>query len=231
MSLEFEKYDQRKYPTVPVVDGYTEWSESYDQTVFTEMSIDLLERISCIHWASTEKVLDLACGTGLVGRWLKSRGVRHVTGLDLTPSMLEVARAKGVYDDLRIVDMRDTGLEAGRFEVVTNSLADEHLPDLFPLYQEAFRVTKDWGYYVTVGYHPFFLLTGVPTHFDRADGQSISIKNYIHMFSDHFAAATRAGWRLRELHERVVDEKWVAQKPSWQKHVGKPISFLLAWQK
>ncbi len=42
-------------------------------------------------------VLDAGCGTGLVGEWLGLIGYPVVEGLDISPGMLAVARAKGVY--------------------------------------------------------------------------------------------------------------------------------------
>jgi predicted TPR repeat methyltransferase len=44
-------------------------------------------------------VLDLGCGTGLVGEALRPRAGR-LTGVDLSPHMLARAQAKGVYDEL-----------------------------------------------------------------------------------------------------------------------------------
>ena len=43
--------------------------------------------------------LDLGCGTGLMGAAMTGR-VEHLTGIDLSPAMLALARAKGCYDRL-----------------------------------------------------------------------------------------------------------------------------------
>lgn len=50
------------------------------------------------------EVLDLGCGTGLVGECLAGQS-RAVDGVDLSPEMLRLARAKGVYRDLHQADM------------------------------------------------------------------------------------------------------------------------------
>ena len=47
--------------------------------------------------------LDLGCGTGLMGEALTSR-VDHLTGLDLSPAMIEKARERGLYDALIVAD-------------------------------------------------------------------------------------------------------------------------------
>jgi predicted TPR repeat methyltransferase len=44
-------------------------------------------------------VLDLGCGTGLCGGWFRPIA-RRIVGVDLSPGMLERARARGCYDEL-----------------------------------------------------------------------------------------------------------------------------------
>lgn len=44
-------------------------------------------------------VVDLGCGTGLVGEVIKGPGVT-LTGVDISAKMLEAARAKNIYDRL-----------------------------------------------------------------------------------------------------------------------------------
>jgi predicted TPR repeat methyltransferase len=50
--------------------------------------------------------LDLGCGTGLCGPWLR-RVADRVTGIDLSRNMLERARVQGVYDALAQADVLD----------------------------------------------------------------------------------------------------------------------------
>ena len=45
-------------------------------------------------------ILDAGVGTGLVGRFLSEYGYRNLVGIDLSPRMLEEARAKKVYREL-----------------------------------------------------------------------------------------------------------------------------------
>ena len=50
--------------------------------------------------APTANILDMGCGTGLVGQYLKERGFLHVLGLDASPGMLEKAKEKDSYENL-----------------------------------------------------------------------------------------------------------------------------------
>lgn len=51
-----------------------------------------------------ETVLDLGCGTGLMGEAIRPRAGR-LLGCDLAPTMVEKARKKGVYDALAVAEL------------------------------------------------------------------------------------------------------------------------------
>ncbi len=229
--MDFSRFDIRKYPVVPVEEGYREWVETYEETVLDEMDLRLLARIQAVAWDQVQHAADLACGTGRTGVWLKERGVQHLDGVDLTPEMLEVARAKNIYDRLLVGNMLETPLEMAHYDLVTAVLADEHLPDVRPLYIETARISRPGGNFVLVGYHPYFLMGGVPTHYHRATGEAVTIECYVHLFSDHVQAALAAGFSLIEMHEGVIDEEWVARKPKWSRYLNRPVSFAMVWQK
>jgi SAM-dependent methyltransferase len=230
--VDHAPYDKRRYPVVGVREGYGEWARTYEQTVQDEMDLRLLDRLASVDWPSQRAVLDLACGTGRIGAWLRGRcPAAAIDGVDMTPEMLDVARARGVYRTLRLADVADTGLGAGSYDCCTQSLADEHLADLAPVYREAARVTRRGGAFVLVGYHPYFLLAGVPTHFDRKPGEPITIRSYVHLPSDHVKAAHAAGLALAEMEEGLVDDAWLAKKPRWLQYAGLPISFVMVWRR
>ena len=130
---------------------------------------------------------------------------------------MDQAQNKEVYRDLHLASVTDTGLPDASYDLCIQSLADEHLPDLKPLYQEVARITKPKGYFVIVGFHPHFMINGIPTHYDRADGESATIQTYVHLLSDHVKAAFVAGWTLLEMDEGLIDDDWVKHKPKWQK--------------
>lgn len=49
-------------------------------------------------------ILDIGCGTGLVGEQLRA-SARRLDGVDLSPAMLEKAKAKNIYDRLEQADI------------------------------------------------------------------------------------------------------------------------------
>jgi predicted TPR repeat methyltransferase len=68
------------------------------------------------------EVLDLGCGTGLVGMEIAADS-RKLTGIDLAPNMIERARARNIYTDLRCVDLMvalsEDAASGCRYDVVT----------------------------------------------------------------------------------------------------------------
>jgi len=229
--VDFSRFDARHYPTLPVRDGYEAWAPTYESTVSDLMDQRLLDRLATVPWASVGEAVDLACGTGRGGTWLKAKGVGRLTGVDFTPGMIEKARARGIYDELRLDDATATGLPDAGFDLVTQMLADEHMADLAPAYREAARLARPGARFVLVGFHPWFLMSGFPTHFDRAPGEPVAIESYVHLFADHVRAAHAVGLRLAEMEEGVVDDAWVALKPKWEAYRDRPVSFAFAWMK
>ena len=76
--MDFSHFDVRNYPILKVREGYKEWVDTYEATVQDEMDLRLLSRLKTINWTHVEKALDLACGTGRIGAWLKSKGVNEI---------------------------------------------------------------------------------------------------------------------------------------------------------
>ena len=87
------------------------------------------------------------------------------------------------------------------------------------------------GIFVIVGYHPHFLLNGIPTHFNRANGEPMAIKTYVHLLSDHVKAAMEVGFTLLEMDERVIDDNFISVKPKWAKFRNRPLSFCMVWRR
>lgn len=228
---DFARFDRRRYPTVSVEDGYRDWSTTYEDTVQDEMDLALLRRVESVVWNDRD-VLDLGCGTGRTGAWLREASVGRLIGVDLTPEMLDRARARGVFDELHLGDVRQSGQPHAAFDVVTSCLVDEHLEDLAPLYAEAARCLRPGGSFVLVGIHPFFVMhTGMSTHFDHPEKGPVALPTHVHLPGAHVRAAQASGLELVEHHERLIDDAWISAKPKWEAHRDWPISAGWVWRR
>ncbi len=227
---DFAAFDQRRYPVVSARDGYAAWHITYEDCVQDIMDLGILERITSVPWHALKQVADLGCGTGRTAAWLADRGVPTIDGVDITPEMLGKARDRGLHRRLEEADVRSTPLPAGAYDLAICSLVDEHLSELAALYREGRRLLRAGAHFVVVGYHPFFIMaSGMPTHFDDAEGQPIAIETYVHLPSEHMQAAQAAGFVATEMHESVIDDEWIRRKPKWAKYRDWPISFAWVW--
>jgi SAM-dependent methyltransferase len=228
--MDSSSFDKRRYPVVAPRAGYGEWAATYEETVAVGLDEPLLAIPGLVPWVEVCVAADLACGTGRTGAFLSRQGIATIDGVDITPEMLAVAETKRVYRSLSVADVAATGLESAAYDLVTLSLADEHIAALGPVYVEAARLLTPGGRFLLIGYHPFFIMNGMPTHFHRADGEAVTIETHIHLFADHFAAGRTAGLSLIEFKECVIDEAWLKTKPKWRTFLNWPVSFAMVWR-
>ncbi|MGD9800045.1 MAG: SAM-dependent methyltransferase, partial [Parvularculaceae bacterium] len=67
--------------------------------------------------------------------------------------------------------------------------------------------------------------------FNNRHGEPVAVQTYVHLFSDHVAAARKAGFQLLEMVEGLVNDDWIAAKPKWERFRHHPVSFAMAWRK
>jgi predicted TPR repeat methyltransferase len=93
-----------------------------------------------------KRAIDLGCGTGL-GAGAFAKEVDHFIGIDLSPGMIEQARATGLYAELEVADMV-AGLRSRADSSANLILAADamcYVRDLVPVLNEARRVLAPGG--------------------------------------------------------------------------------------
>lgn len=137
---------------------------AYNQRLFTEVApcYDRITRVLSFNRDAAWKremirmlpdlpaphCLDVACGTGDLAGLLRSRYPEgHITGTDLTPSMLEIARARfGAAGVLFCEgDMGQLAAPDASIDVMTGGYALRNAPDLPRFLREVARVLKPGG--------------------------------------------------------------------------------------
>ena len=94
-------------------------------------------------------VLDAGAGTGLMGLVLAPLGYRDLIGIDVSRDMLEYAREKGVYRELRQMELGgrlDLPSDAFAAVVAAGVFAAGHAPP--ESFEDLIRVTKRGGYVI-----------------------------------------------------------------------------------
>jgi predicted TPR repeat methyltransferase len=92
------------------------------------------------------RAIDLGCGTGLAARAF-STIVDDIIGIDLSPKMIERARATGLYAELAVAEIVD-GLKCrpdGSADLVLAADVMVYVHDMAPLLAEAARVLTSGG--------------------------------------------------------------------------------------
>jgi predicted TPR repeat methyltransferase len=93
-----------------------------------------------------KRAIDLGCGTGLAAAAFASE-VDHFIGIDLSPRMIEKARATGLYAKLEVADMvrglRDTPDASADLILAADAMV--YLPNLAPVLREVKRVLVTGG--------------------------------------------------------------------------------------
>lgn len=88
--------------------------------------------------------LDLGCGTGLVGERLRPIAAR-LSGIDVSPAMIEKARAKGLYDRLSVGNIVDAEPGGEGIDLVTAADVFIYLGDLSAVFACIARLLRADG--------------------------------------------------------------------------------------
>lgn len=127
-----------------VVDQFTRQAASFARLPSHEEATQLLLDMAGADGAG--RLLDVACGPGMVA-CAAARRARHVSGIDLTPAMIEQARqlqAKlGLQNlDWRVGEATALPFEDDAFDAVTTRYSAHHLPDPDVAFAELRRVAR-----------------------------------------------------------------------------------------
>jgi predicted TPR repeat methyltransferase len=90
-------------------------------------------------------ILDLGCGTGLAGMAFEDRAAR-LDGIDLSPAMIEKARARGIYDRLAVGDIET--VSDGPYDLILAADTLVYLGDLKPVFRAVAASLAPDGYFL-----------------------------------------------------------------------------------
>ncbi len=93
-----------------LLDAYRDWADTYDSDLLDELGY-IAPAVACealkrYVQQKDARILDVGCGTGIVGEMLHRDGYRVIDGVDYSPEMLKHAELKGVYRRVMQADVR-----------------------------------------------------------------------------------------------------------------------------
>lgn len=192
-------------------DGYAAWSESYDDPGNPIVTLEEPAVWAFVDRLAVGKGLDAACGTGRHARHLVQLG-HDVTGIDVTPEMLERAAENVPAARFQEADVRAIPAADGAFDFAVCGLALAHLDDLDPGVAELARVLAPGGHLVVSVLHPVLALLGWHAPFLGADGERGFVREHPHRHCDYLAAFAASGLELRGCAEPLLTAELVRAK-------------------
>jgi ubiquinone/menaquinone biosynthesis C-methylase UbiE len=149
--IPLENSEEKK---AQVKDYFSRTAEGYVASFSHRTGDDLQRLIELGEWNVQQHALDVATGGGHTALAVAPH-VAQVTVTDLTPRMLEQARAflisKGVANaQFQVADAEQLPFAAASFDRVTCRIAPHHFPDIAKAVQEVARVLKPGGLFLLI---------------------------------------------------------------------------------
>ena len=189
-----------------VQQAYNAWSETYDSVENKTRDLEARALRESVSGANLE-ILEIGCGTGKNTEFLQTLANRLV-GADFSDEMLAIAKTKIKSEtvEFRQLDLRESwGFPDETFDLVTCSLALEHIENIDFVFSEARRVLRTGGRFYFGELHPFKQYQGSKARFETGAGV-FELECFVHHVSEFFAAAKKNDFAVAELREWFDDD-------------------------
>ena len=180
--------------------------------------------------APGRRTLDVGCGEGRVGRALSSDGHR-VVGIDSSPTLLELAREAGGYEELVCGDAAELPWAATSFDLAIAYMSLQDVNDLRGSLAEIARVLEPGGRLCLAIVHPlnrppdaledYFEEHRFAEEFER-DGLRMTFESVDRPLEAYTRALSDAGFLIEQLREPRPTEALLEQEPRLAKSAKRP---------
>ncbi|MDB5320143.1 MAG: hypothetical protein JWN40_1774 [Phycisphaerales bacterium] len=144
-------FSPAQIPAGPLANLFDRYADTFDEHLRNQLQYIvpelIAEAIAALRFDDDPPldIFDLGCGTGLCGVLLRPFA-KSLAGVDLSPAMIEKAKARGVYDRLGVGDLVATLLDnPNAFDLLTAADVFIYLGDLTPVLQAATRALRPGG--------------------------------------------------------------------------------------
>jgi predicted TPR repeat methyltransferase len=152
----FELKRGKRCPPAYMRGLFDDFSSHYDETMLEKLQYrahlhvrQLAERV-LPRLTPPWRILDLGCGTGLVGEAFKDLAAGgRLAGIDIAPRMIEAARQRGIYDELTLGDIEAVLHTPGtRYELILAADTMIYIGDLAPTFFGVAKRLEPQGFYI-----------------------------------------------------------------------------------
>ena len=192
-----------------VMAGYGEAAGSYDDvgSPLNMAEEEVVRRLIASYPAG--RALDAACGTGRHAEYLASLG-HEVIGIDATPEMLSVAKAKVPSGKFEIAYLESLPIPDHSVDLAVCSLGLAHCFDLRPPVRELARVVRRGGAVILSDLHPFAVMMGGHAYYPRSPTETGFVRNHVHLPSECMKAFEEAGLKVVRCIEKLCGDEEIA---------------------
>ncbi len=186
--------------------AYDAWSETYDAVENKTRDLEARALREMISGENLE-LLEIGCGTGKNTEYLQTKA-KKIIGADFSAEMLAVAKQKIVAENVefRELDLReDWEFAADSFDLITCSLALEHIENIEFVFAQAKKVLKKNGRFYLGEFHPFKQYQGSKARFETGAGV-FELKCFVHHVSEFFEAGKNHNFECISLKEWFDDD-------------------------
>lgn len=190
-----ERRNTDKAPVEYVRNLFDEYAQKFDQHLVGKLEYRIPRLVGeairrCLeHAKGSETLLDLGCGTGLLGVEVQDFAGRLI-GVDLSPKMIEKARERSVYDQLVVGDLVETmaGFADKSVDVVAATDVFIYVGNLAPVFEQCRRILRPGGLFAfSVEAAP----DDGPDFVLRPTGRYAQARRYISALGTRFGFETR----------------------------------------
>jgi SAM-dependent methyltransferase len=179
--------------------------------------------------------LDLGCGEGRTGVVLHDLG-HVVTGVDIAPSLAQLASRTGAYENVLVADAAALPLGDHAFDLVVAFMSLQDMDDAAGALREAARVLVTGGYVVAAVVHPvasarlgdeaaerrnYFDVQRTVDELER-DGLAFTFHQIHRPLEAWFALFLDAGFVIEDVREPRPGEQDIAADPRLARARAKP---------
>jgi SAM-dependent methyltransferase len=211
--------------------GYDRWAELYDGYVNSTVAIDDLYFPPVYAHLTGQRVCEIGCGTGRHTLRLAKAGNR-VTGIDLSPGMLAVARDKLAGLDVNLIegDVLNAAVPGG-FDAVVTALVLEHIADPAVFFERVADMLVPGGSVYISEIHPDRIAGGTQANFIDQDGESVRLTSFAHSEANIRTAAKEANLRLLSHADIFGGQALVRLNPDWARHLNRAMIRIWTFEK
>jgi predicted TPR repeat methyltransferase len=136
-------------PKSLVVRIFDDYADNFDESLLNKLKyrtpVDILNAVKSVCLSNDLEILDLGCGTGLVGAQLR-QFAKTLHGVDLSSRMLRKAEQRSIYDDLTcsgIIEFLSS--DTGIYDLVVAADVFIYFGDLAEVFQLVRRALRVGG--------------------------------------------------------------------------------------